>query len=105
MHPTKKAARIAGAVYLSMVFTAPFTLLYIPNKLIVRGDATATANNILAHERLFRWGFASDIIAGLCVMPLIMLLYELLKIINRRVALTAVFFSLVGSAVQSTALA
>ena len=44
MHPLKKTARIAGAIYLSMVFTAPFTLLYVPGKLIVRGDAAATAN-------------------------------------------------------------
>src|SRR5947208_3089757 len=36
MHPTKKAARIAGAIYLSMVFTAPFTLIYVPDKLFVR---------------------------------------------------------------------
>jgi hypothetical protein len=48
MHPNDKAARIAGAVYLSMVLTAAFTLLYVSSKLIVRGDATATANNILA---------------------------------------------------------
>ena len=54
MHPLKKTARIAGAIYLSMVFTAPFTLLYVPGKLIVRGDAAATANNILAHETMFR---------------------------------------------------
>jgi hypothetical protein len=37
-------------------------------------------------------------------MPLILLLHELLKVVNRRVALLAVFFSLVGSAVQSAAL-
>ena len=54
MHPLKKAARIAGAIYLSMVFTGPFSLIYVPNKLIVRGDATATASNILAHETMFR---------------------------------------------------
>src|SRR6266550_976277 len=54
MHPTDKAARVAGAVYLSMVVTAPFSLIYIPSTLIVRGNATATANNILAHETLFR---------------------------------------------------
>ena len=60
MHPTDKAARVAGAVYLSMVFTAPFSLIYVPNKLIVRGDATATAANILAHETIF--GFRSSVI-------------------------------------------
>ncbi|MFL6554021.1 MAG: DUF4386 family protein, partial [Chthoniobacterales bacterium] len=54
MHATVKAARIAGAIYLSMVFTAPFSLIYVPSKLIVRGNATATGANILAHETLFR---------------------------------------------------
>ena len=54
MHPTDKAARIAGALYLSLAATAPFSLIYVPGKLIVRGDATATASNILAHETLFR---------------------------------------------------
>ena len=46
MHPTAKAARIAGAVYLSMVITAPFSLIYVPEKLIVRGNAATTAENI-----------------------------------------------------------
>jgi len=61
MHPLKKTARIAGAIYLSMVFTAPFTLLYVPGKLIVRGDAAATANNILAHETMFRLAIIGDL--------------------------------------------
>jgi hypothetical protein len=39
MHPTDKAARIAGAIYLSMVLTGPFSLTYAPTKLIVRGNA------------------------------------------------------------------
>src|SRR5438094_8997397 len=54
MHPTNKAARIAGAVYLSMVVTAPFSILYVADELIVRGNATATADNILAHETMWR---------------------------------------------------
>ena len=45
MHPTDKDARIAGAVYLSLVLSAPFSLLYVPGKLIVTGNATATATS------------------------------------------------------------
>jgi len=41
MHPTNKAARIAGAVYLSMVLTGPFSLIYVPAKLIVRAETPA----------------------------------------------------------------
>ena len=54
MHPTDKAARVAGAVYLSMVFTAPFSLIYVPNKLIVRGDATATASQHSCSRNAFQ---------------------------------------------------
>src|SRR6267378_3285973 len=54
MHPLKKAARIAGAIYLSLVLVAPFSMIYGPGKLIVRGNASATADNILAHETLYR---------------------------------------------------
>jgi len=35
MYPTNRAARIAGAIYLSMVVTGPFSLMYVPGKLIV----------------------------------------------------------------------
>ncbi|HXP35781.1 MAG TPA: DUF4386 family protein [Chthoniobacterales bacterium] len=47
MHPLKKAARIAGAVYLSMIVTGPFSLIYVPSKLIVRGNAAATADLLI----------------------------------------------------------
>ena len=62
MHPTKKAARIAGFIYLSMVFTAPFSLIYVPSKLIVRGNAAVTADNILAHETMWRLSIFGDLI-------------------------------------------
>jgi len=97
-------ARIAGALYLIVIVGGTVAELVVRERLVVANDAVTTANNILANERLFRWGFSADLIALLCVVPLILLLYELLKVVNARVALMAVFFSLVGSAVQSAAL-
>jgi len=97
-------ARTAGLLYLIVIVGGVFAELVVRQRLVVANDALATANNILANQQLFRRGFAADLMAGLCVMPLIMLLYELLKIVNPRLALLAVFFSLVGSAVQSAAL-
>jgi hypothetical protein len=97
-------ARIAGALYLIVIVAGIFAELVVRSRLVVSDDAAATANNILAHEQLFRWGFAAELIAGLCVMPLMLLLYELLKIVNTRIALLAVFFSLVGGSVESAAL-
>ena len=97
MHPTDKAARVAGAVYLSMVFTAPFSLIYVPNKLIVRGDATATAANILAHETLFRLSILGDLVGQVIFICLAIALYRLLSNVNRTWALLMVGFVLVSA--------
>src|SRR3954463_7616999 len=99
MHPLKKAARIAGAIYLSMVFTAPFSLLYVPNKLIVRGDATATASNILAHETMFRLSILGDLVGQVIFICLAIALYRLLSNVNRTWALLMVGLVLVSAAV------
>jgi hypothetical protein len=97
-------ARVAGALYLVVIVAAAFAQMGVRGRLQISGDAAATAGNILAHEQLYRWGFAAEVVAGLCVVPLILLLYELLKVVNRRIALLAVFFSLVGCAVEASAL-
>src|ERR1700682_6225272 len=99
MHPTDKAARIAGAIYLSMIFTAPFSLIYVPNKLIVRGNATATANNILAHETLFRLGIVADLITTVIFIFVVMALYRLLSRVTPTHASHMVALALVSAAV------
>jgi hypothetical protein len=99
MHPTKKAARIAGAVYLSMVLTAPFTLLYVPNKVIVRGNAAATAGNILAHETMFRLAILGDLLNAVIFICLGIALYRLLSNVNKIWAMMMLAFVVVSAAV------
>jgi hypothetical protein len=99
MHPTDKAARLAGAVYLSMVFVAPFSLIYVPNKLIVRGDASATAANILAHATLFRLSIFAELVGHVIFICLAIALYRLLSSVSRSWALLMVGFVLVSAAV------
>jgi Domain of unknown function (DUF4386) len=99
MHPTVKAARIAGATYLSMVFTAPFSLIYVPSKLIVRGNAAATADNIMAHETMFRLSIFGDLIGQVIFICLAIALYRLLSSINKTWAALMVGFVLVSAAV------
>ena len=99
MHPTKKAARIAGFIYLSMVFTAPFSLIYVPSKLIVRGNAAATADNILAHETMFRLSIFGDLIGQVIFICLGIALYRLLSNVNKTWAALMVAFVLVSAAV------
>jgi hypothetical protein len=96
MHPTDKAARVAGALYLSLAVTAPFSLIYVPNKLFVRGNATATANNILAHETLFRLGIVTDLITTVIFIFVVMALYRLLNGVNKSHASLMVILALIS---------
>ena len=99
MHPLKKAARIAGAIYLSMIFTAPFTLLYVPAKLIVRGNAAATAGNILAHETMFRLSIIGDLFTHVIFISLAIALYRLLSSVGKSWAMLLVVCVSVSAAV------
>ncbi len=99
MHPTVKAARIAGLVYLAMILVAPFSLLYVPGKLIVHGNATATAENILAHETLFHLSIFGDLIGHVIFICLGIALYRLLSNVNKTWAMLMVAFVLVSAAV------
>jgi hypothetical protein len=94
-------ARVAGVFYLITTLTRMFVEIFVRNRLVVSDDAAATATNILAHEPLWRWGFAADIIAFASYVALTALLYELFKPVNRSVSLFAAFFSLVACAVQA----
>ena len=99
MHPTAKAARIAGAVYLSMVLTAPFSLIYVPTKLIVRGNAAATADNILTHETMFRLSILGELVGMVIFICLAIALYRLLSNVNKTWAMLMVAFVLVSAGV------
>jgi len=85
MHSTKKNARVAGLLYLSLM-TAPLRLIYVPSVLFVQGNATATANNIAAHELLFRLGIVSDLFTGTMAIFLTLALYRLLKGVDQSLA-------------------
>jgi len=98
--PSRKTlARIAGTIYLCMVFVAPFSLLYVPGKLIVRGDATATAENVLAHETMFRLAILADLINQVIFICLAIALYRLLRDVSRPWAWLMIAFVLVSAAV------
>src|SRR5262252_6540466 len=99
MHPTVKAARTAGFIYLSMIIVAPFCLLYIPSKLIVHGNAAATADNILAHETLFRLSIFGDLIGQVIFICLGVAFYRLLRDVNKTWALLLFGFVLTSAAV------
>src|ERR1700730_3057264 len=90
MSSTRNPGRVAGFLYLLLVLFAPFRLIYIPTKLFVRGNATVTANNIGAHELLFRLGIVSDLLCGIILILLILALYRLLNRVDRNLAVLMV---------------
>ncbi len=91
-----KTARVAGFLYLLVAVMGAFSILYVPSTLIVPGDATTTANNIMASESLFRLGFVSGLITQTIQILLVLVLYQLLKPVNKNHALLMVIFALVG---------
>jgi hypothetical protein len=81
---TKHQARVAGWLYLLACLPAPFSLIYVPNTLIVPGNATATAGKILASETMFRLAMAGEVTAAIAFIFATLALYRLLQVVNKR---------------------
>jgi len=95
-------ARIAGFLYLIVIVGGIFAEIFVRGRLVVHGDAAATAHNILAHELLYRSGFAVEVFyCAFCNVPILLIFYNLFKVVNRNVALLMVFFDLVTTATES----
>src|SRR5947209_20185794 len=87
MKSIKRQARFAGLLYLLASIPAPFALIYVPSKLIVTGDATATANHLRASETLFRLGIASELLGFIIFIFVVLALYRLFKAVDKKHAL------------------
>ena len=92
-------ARVAGCLYLVIIISGIFGEMFVRSGLIVPGDATTTANNIIASQGLFRVGFFADSIMFLSDIALAVLLYVLLKPVSKVAALVAMCFRLAQTAV------
>ena len=90
-------ARTAGLLYLLTNATAVM-MIWAPAQVIVKGDAAATAANIVASERLFRIGIAFELATVAGVIALIVALHAILRTVNRELALMAVFWRLMETA-------
>lgn len=89
-------ARIAGLLYLIEFPLGLFGLLYVPSVLIVPGDAATTVNNIMTSESLFRLSIVSALILQVINIFLVLVLYKLLRPVNRNYAVLMVIFFLVS---------
>src|SRR4029077_11998648 len=86
MSSTKNPGRFAGLLYLLTSIVGFFAMIYVPSKLIVHGNAAATASNIAANETVFRLGIACELISQAGFIFVALALFELLKGVNRRLA-------------------
>jgi hypothetical protein len=99
MSATDNPGRVAGLWYLLLTVIGPLRLIYIPNKLFVDGNATATANNIAAHEWLFRFGMVADLVCAVILIFLVLAFYRLFKGVDQNLAVLVVIFGGVMPAV------
>ncbi len=96
----RKTAGIAGIGYLIIIVTGIFAEFFVRSKLIVPGDAAATAANIMGSESIFRIGIAGEIVMLIFDVIVAVALYLLLKPVSKGLALLATSFRLVHSAVS-----
>jgi hypothetical protein len=97
-------ARIAGFLYLIVILFGAFAELGVRAKLVVAGNPAATAQNIMAHQTLYRLGFTAEVFYLACNVPLVVIFYGLFKVVNRNVALLDAIFGLVSTAIEAVSL-
>lgn len=98
MSSIQRQARTAGFLYLLLAVTAPWGLLYVPSKLIVSGNAAATAENLRASEGLLRLGIASELVHQILGVFVVLALYYLFKAVDKRLAVLLVILGTLLSA-------
>src|SRR5437016_11339067 len=94
-------ARIGGALYLTIIVIGLFGEAFVRDRLIVSGNAAATAANVMSHESLWRFHIAAEIFLLICAVALLLILFVLLRPVSRDLALLAVFFNLVSIGIEA----
>ena len=92
LHPKAAIVRAAGLTYIIIIVIGVLNSIFIDSRLIAYEDITQTINNILANEFLFRFGSACVLILYVLVILLSVLLYLILKNVNKNLALLAMVF-------------
>ncbi|MCB0751139.1 MAG: DUF4386 domain-containing protein [Ignavibacteriae bacterium] len=79
-------ARLAGLLYLLLVITGVYGIMYIPSQIIIPGDSVSTAKNIISNELLFRTGIFNDILSNIIFLFLVLVLYRMFRHVNENQA-------------------
>jgi hypothetical protein len=96
-------ARIGGLLYLIIIVLGIFGEAFVRGRIIVSGDAAATAANITKMESLWRFGIAAEFLSLICTIALAMIYFVLLRPVSKELNLLATFFRLVSIVVEAVA--
>lgn len=94
-------ARIGGLLYLITIVVGIFNEAFVKGRIVVAGDAMASAANLRSMESLWRLGIAGQMLMVICTVALTLILYVLLRPVSRNLALLATFFSLIATAADA----
>ena len=105
MDSNSKTARLAGLMYLVIVVTGVFSLMYVPSQMSGHGDAAATVSNIVNSESLFRLGIAAASLQYVVFLLLPLVLYKLLAPVSKNVAVLMVALAVASVPIDLMAVA
>ena len=92
-------ARLGGFLYLAIILFGIFGEMFVRGTLVVSGDATATVDSISRSQFLWRAGIVGDLLMHVCDVPVILILYLLLRPVSKGLALLATLFNMVQTAI------
>ena len=99
----KAKARLAGGLFLATIVGGIIAQAVISDRLVVTGDAAATARNIAANQTLIRLAYAIFMVEMACQVATTAVMYDLLMPVNRSMARAAAVFGYVGSGIKAMA--
>jgi len=99
----KTKARLGGALFLATIVGGVVAQGFISDRLVVTGDAAATARNFIANQTLVRVAYAIFMIEMACQTATTALMYDLLMPVDRSLARTAAVFGYTGSGIKALA--
>jgi hypothetical protein len=97
-------ARIGGGLYLAIIALGIFAEMFVRGRILVAGGALQTAANLRAHEQLWRWGIAAEVLSLVCVSALLVVWAVLLSPVSRQLTLLGLSFVVISHTVQMGAI-
>ena len=84
-----------------MILLGTFAEIGVRQGLVTAGDPAATARAIMAHQDLFRLGFAAEMMTNVLAIPVTLILYRLVKPAGPFLALLGIVFDLTQNTINA----